>query len=193
MLLWFDFVGASEVAPMGSALELPSGTVPRFRVRAVGSFEQLPGCPEWVEQQLGAERIEQLCLNECHNPGDARRAITRIEVIRIRPQRDPSESLESLIEDPWRSFDCADQTGGCTIEFDDPEFASGGRQFIYYVRAIQAPTPAVNAGGLRCEGESCQTLDPCYGDYRTGFADDCLSDNEERAWSSPIWLSPGAP
>ena len=77
---------------------------------------------------------------------------------------------------------------GGTGLFDDPEFAGAGRGFIYYARAIQAPTPAINADGLRCADESCQSLDPCYGDYRVDVADDCLSDNEERAWSSPIFV-----
>ena len=71
------------------------------------------------------------------------------------------------------------------VEFDDPWFASADREVVYYVRAIQEPTPAVNAGGLRCEGDEC---DPCYGDYRVPFDDDCLSMTEERAWSSPIYL-----
>ena len=62
---------------------------------------------------------------------------------------------------------------------------------IYYARAIQEPTAAVNGGGLRCEYDAegvCVAVNPCYGDYRTDRSDDCLSPNEERAWSSPIYV-----
>jgi hypothetical protein len=79
------------------------------------------------------------------------------------------------------------------VEFEDPDFAAGAREAVYYVRAIQEPTPAVNAGGLRCtldENGRCVDVDPCYGDYRTAFDDDCLAMNEERAWSSPIRVRP---
>jgi hypothetical protein len=79
------------------------------------------------------------------------------------------------------------------VEFEDPDFAAGAREAVYYVRAIQEPTPAVNAAGLRCtldENGRCVDVDPCYGDYRTAFDDDCLAMNEERAWSSPIRVRP---
>ncbi len=69
------------------------------------------------------------------------------------------------------------------------------REAVYYVRAIQEPTPAVNAGGLRCEYDAngvCLRSRPCYGDFRTPFDDDCLTENEERAWSSPIFVRPAA-
>lgn len=191
ILLWFDLVAVGEAEglwPMGSEVALASDAVPRFRVRAAGSFEQMPGCPTWVEDELSPERIRRLCLDECHNPAAERRAITRIEVVRIRPQRSADEPLAELIEDPWQTFACAPEREGCTIEFEDPQFASSGRAALYYVRAIQAPTPAVNTGGLRCDARGECT--PCYGDHRTEFDDECTSVNEERAWSSPIWLSP---
>jgi hypothetical protein len=76
-------------------------------------------------------------------------------------------------------------------EFEDPDFVPGGRDATYYVRAVQEPTPAVNAGALRCDYDAegrCVQTHPCYGDYRTSFADDCLAPAEERAWSSPIYL-----
>ena len=119
--------------------------------------------------------------------------MTRVEVVRIRPQQRPGEPVGALIEDPWRRFECAPDPAGCVVEFEDPELIPGGREVVYYVRAIQEPTPAVNAGGLRCEYDEsgdCVRADPCYGGYRTDFADDCLAANEERAWSSPIWVLP---
>ena len=75
-----------------------------------------------------------------------------------------------MIEDPWRRFICQPDQAGCTVEFDDPDFTAGARDVTYYARALQEPTPAVNAGGLRCtfndKGE-CVQVKPCYGDYRT--------------------------
>ena len=184
ILLWFDLVNAGdERVPMGSQLEF-DGT-PRFRVRAAGAFEQLPGCPEAVANALGAERIERVCAGECYNPSDRRRRITRIEVVRIGRQMKESEPVGELIEDPWLTIPCPADEEVCDVEFEDPWFASADRELVYYVRAIQEPSPAVNAGGLRCEGDAC---DPCYGDYRVAFDDDCLEMTEERAWSSPIYL-----
>lgn len=190
ILLWFDLVnGPSGRVAMGAEVKL--GTAPKLAVRAAGSFAQKPGCPGWVTDRIGARDVERLCLNECYHPADARRRITRIEVVRIRPQKNAEEKLEPLIEDPWKKLPCADGREVCEVELDDPDFAAGQRDVIYYVRAIQEPSPAVNAGGVRCERDAsgnCIKARPCFGDYRTEFDDDCLSENEERAWSSPIYV-----
>jgi hypothetical protein len=192
ILLWFDLVNAAEgELPMGSSAAM--AWTPRFRVRAVGAFEQLPGCPEFAHEALPADRLERLCRGECYNPGAKRRRITRVEVVRIRPQVRPDEPVADLVDDPWQTFPCPAGAAGCVVEFEDPDFAAGAREAVYYVRAIQEPTPAVNAGGLRCtldENGRCVDVDPCYGDYRTAFDDDCLAMNEERAWSSPIRVRP---
>jgi len=192
ILLWFDLLEPNGgTLPMGSATR--SGDAPRFRVRAAGALVQKPGCPEHSLQGLDPERLAYLCHGECYNPGDERHRITHIEVVRIRPQIHPDEPVASLIDDPWRRFECPADPAGCTLEFEDPEFAAGEREAVYYVRALQEATPVVNGGLLRCEYDEqgrCVRVNPCYGDYRTPLDDDCLTDVQQRAWSSPIRVSP---
>jgi len=190
ILLWFDLLNGPEGSiPMGSSLAF-SGT-PRFEVRAAGAFVQKPGCPEESIRGLKPERLEQLCRGECYHASDRRHPIVAIEVIRIRPQAHTGENVEDLIEDPWKRFECEPSADGCTIRFEDPDYAESGRDVLYYARAIQEETPAVNGADLRAEfddeGNVIRTS-PCYGDYRTAFDDDCLAPVEERAWSSPIFL-----
>ena len=175
---------------MGSAVRMSQ--TPQFEVKAVGAFIQNPGCPEFQRRLLGARKLETLCHNECFNPSNHRRQITRIEVVRIRPQHTPSEPVGPLIEDPWKTLKCAPSDAGCTVRFSDPSFVKGGRDALYYVRAIQEPSPAVNGGQLRCKFDSegrCTKVNLCSGDpAKTSPADNCLEAVEERAWSSPIFV-----
>ena len=186
ILLWFDLLnGPAGALPMGSALAL--GEVPRFRVRAVGSPVEQPGCPAHDVGGLDAARLAALCRGECHHPSEERRRITRIEVVRIRPQPSPSEPVDEAIEDPWHTYGCRGGAEGCTVEFDDPEFMSGARDSVYYVRAIEEPSPAVNAkllGCMRDETGACSQVDT----KPASPADDRLAEIEERAWSSPIFV-----
>jgi hypothetical protein len=190
MLLWFDLVDESgALVPMGSEVEKVDP--PKFVVRAVGAFEQQPGCPDHSLSALSPERLEHLCRDECHHPGDTRHAITRIDVIRIRSQQRPGEPVAPLIEDPWKSFDCEAQSEGCRVEFSDPEFATAKRDTSYYVRAHQVATPAINASNLRTEFDAdgnAISVAPCYADYRLSSEENCLAPAEERAWSSPIYV-----
>lgn len=193
ILLWFDVLtGAEGRLPMGS--ELSVSGVPRFEVRAVGSWEQEPGCDPAIADRLGADRLARLCLGECYRPGTRRRRIERIEVVRILAQAEADEPVAPLIADPWKAFPCPPDPAGCRVSFEDPDFATAGREVIYYVRALQEPTPAVGADPLRCERDSkgrCVRANPCYAsgpDFDAG--DDCLAPLQERAWSSPIFLKP---
>jgi hypothetical protein len=161
-------------------------------VRAVGSFEQKPGCPEIAGRVLGAERLAELCLGECYHPSDERRLITRIEVVRIRPQVANDEPLTGLVEDSWRSFDCPPDPAGCSVEFDDPDFASASRDAVYYARAIEAPSLAIHGDPLNCTVDAageCVKVELC--DLHTSYQNDCLGEVEERAWSSPIFVDYG--
>jgi hypothetical protein len=179
ILLWFDLVNPPGTRgaelPMGSAVTLPARHQgPIFRVRAVGSFEQKPGCPRFARGAVGDEGIQHLCGGECYHPSNERRLITRVEVVRIRPQLQSGEPIEPLIEDPWRVIPCEPDATGCRVTFSDPDFRAGGRDALYYVRAIESPSLAVNASGIGCQG--------------VPLSDDCLGEVEERAWSSPIFV-----
>ena len=192
ILLWFDLLNGpgGDVIPMGGALE--TNRDPIFRVRALGSFKQKPGCPDVSVNALDAERLARLCKGECYNPSDERRPITRIEIIRIKPQAYDGEPIDGLIEDVWKTFDCPGDGNGCDITFTDDEFAGGARDVLYYARAIEAPSDAVNGGTMRCtydEEGNCIASNVCHGsDLVTPLEDDCLAPVEERAWSSPIFV-----
>ena len=189
ILLWFDLLNPpgtrGRPIPMGGEISMEHG--PIFQVRAVGSFEQQPGCPDYAVNALGPDRLESVCMGECYNPSPNRRPITRIDVIRIRPQNQPGEPIDALIEDPWRSFECDGSPEGCAVTFEDPDYAKTGRDTVYYVRAVEAPAPGVNAGGVRCERDvtgRCTQATLCRGDA----SEQCLAEHQPRAWSSPIFV-----
>jgi len=193
ILLWFDLVndeGGSARVPMGG--EVTMTREPRFEVRAVGSFEQQQGCPDYSVRALDPDRLERLCRDECYNPSETRRPISRIEVVRIRPQTSPHEDVAVLVDDPWRVYHCNGSPAGCSISFSDDEFAKDGRDTVYYARAIEAPSMAVDADPLGCERDAegrCVEMQRCFD---RPDDDDCLSETEERAWSSPIFVDYGS-
>jgi hypothetical protein len=188
ILLWFDLRnGPDGAAPMGSEVEM--SWTPRFEVRAAGAFVQQPGCPSESQSALSPDRLAALCAGECEHPSDVRHPIERIEIVRIRPGS--GGNAGERIEDPWRSFPCAPDPAGCVVGFEDEDFEASGRDALYYARAIQEPTPAINGDLIRTRFDAdgrAISVDPCYGDSRTDVADDCLAPAQERAWSSPIYV-----
>ncbi|MEX6633741.1 DUF3604 domain-containing protein [Hyphococcus lacteus] len=190
MLMWFDRVDPQgQQVPMGATVEASASG--EFHVKAVGSFKQKPGCPEFAVNALGEERIESLCAGECYNPTDERNLIERIEIVRIRPQVVPNEDVGNLIDDPFLVHKCEPSQNGCSFNFTDATFTEDGRDALYYARAIQEARPTINAEPVRCERDeegNCVKAKLCFGDWRTGD-EDCTAMKDVRAWSSPIYLS----
>ena len=189
ILLWFDLVSQEVMHPMGSAVSSRSN--PTFRVKAMGSFKQLPGCPEYVVNALERRHLEKMSLGECYHPSEDRYDILYIEVVKVLPQNFDGEDVASLIQDKWRVFECVPSIDGCSVNFTDPEFVHQGRDAVYYVRAIEQPVPTINGGNLRVDFDSngqAIKSDMCFGDYRMDSNDDCLQMASQRAWSSPIYV-----
>ncbi|MBW2231994.1 MAG: DUF3604 domain-containing protein [Deltaproteobacteria bacterium] len=190
ILLWFELLnGPDGPVPMGGEVALDR--TPHFQVRAVGAFAQQSGCPEHAVSGLGAARIEDLCRGECYHPSERRHRIDTIEVVRVRPQTAPGQPIEGRIEDPWLRHECPPDPAGCVLEFEDPDFLADTGDHVYYVRALQEPTPAINGDTVRAdydESGRAVSVDPCYGSWLTSEDDDCLAPVRERAWSSPIYV-----
>ena len=191
ILLWFNLKHPFK-GDISMGNESVISTNPTFEVKAVGSFKQNPGCPEYTHTSLEKEEISRLCLNECYNPSSERNIIERIEIVKIIPSND-LKNIQDHIQDPWKVFQCPDSEEGCNITFTDDEYNNNKLDSLYYVRAIQVKTPAVGGDPLRCtldEFGNCIKTRPCYASGEDfDPLDDCLAPIGERAWSSPIFLS----
>ena len=196
ILLWFDLINSPSGDPVAMGSEIKMNQIPRFLIRAMGSFKQKPGCPDYSINALDPDRLESLCKGECYNPSNIRHKITRLEVVRIRPQISEGEKIEigkgKLIEDPWKIIDCNPSESGCIASFSDLDFDKDKRDTVYYVRAVEESNMIINSRNLRCEYNSlgeCIQVNICSGSVlNTPKEDDCLSRGEERAWSSPIFI-----
>jgi hypothetical protein len=189
ILLWFDLINHNSgvIQPMGSEVDLENN--PIFRVKAIGAQIQKPGCDLNTNAKV-SEVISQLCKGECFNPSDLRKIITSIEIVRIRPQSYSGEPIDPLIEDPWKTFNCEPSQEGCLVEFKDEQFLGSNREIVYYARAIQEPSQAINGNGFSCDKDEnglCTAVNLC-GDEKGKEEGDCLGEIKERAWSSPIFV-----
>jgi hypothetical protein len=190
ILLWFDLVNhaGGKAVPMGS--DIVQDTPPRFRVKAVGSPVLHPGCAPATVEALGEEFIEDVCNGQCYYPSSRRYPIVRIEVVKVRQQLDPEEPVMPLVQDPFLVIDCDPEKPACEAEFEDPDYAGEDRTVAYYVRAMQQETPSVNAQNFNCryKDDTCVEMDPCTPSRDP--ENTCMGVAEERAWSSPIYLTP---
>ncbi|MEP4147838.1 MAG: DUF3604 domain-containing protein [Halioglobus sp.] len=190
MLVWFDLInGPTGETPMGSEVIMTAS--PRFRVSALGAFEQIPGCPDYAVAALGKERVESLCGGECYRPGgNKRKTLRRIEIVKIQPQVSPDEKIAPLVQDPWRSFDCPQDGSTCTAEFEDAAYPQKGRAALYYARVIQAAEPLIGGDPFGCdfdEAGECIKRNYCIGEFATRD-NNCIAPAEPRAWTSPIFV-----
>ena len=58
---------------------------PTFNVKAVGDFDQLPGVPA-MSWKTWRGTCAEIMWRWCYNPSNERLPITRIEIVRIKPQ-----------------------------------------------------------------------------------------------------------
>ena len=189
ILLHFDLLDEDSVKPMGSIIETSSN--PIFRVKAMGSFIQLPGCPDYVHEALSEKRLQKIANGECYHPSDERHRLERIEVIKITPQNSKDEDPSTLIFDAWKSFDCGAEQIQCEVEFTDEDFSASQRDVVYYVRVIEEDTLLVNGGNMRTQFDADGhpiSINPCNADYREDYEEECLGPGGHRAWSSPIFV-----
>ena len=189
ILLHFDLLENGSIKPMGSLIE--SSSNPTFRVKAMGSFKQLPGCPDYVHEALSEKRLQKIANGECYHPSDERHRLERIEVIKITPQNNKDEDPTTLIFDSWKTFECSSNQMQCEIEFTDDDFENGQRDVVYYVRVIEEDTLLVNGSNMRTQFDADGhpiSIAPCYADYREDYEEECLGPGGHRACSSPIFV-----
>ncbi len=185
MLLWFELTNYNAGSiPMGGEVIMIES--PTFKVKAAGSFIQKQGCPSDSINNLSSRRLDYLCSGECYHPSDERHGIQKIEVIKITPQEYFGEPVVDLIHDTWKTFDCSNKQF-CEVTFTDQDFS---RDSVYYVRAIQEPTLAINGTQIQVNlNQNKNITNICKGSYKTDLNDDCLFPASERAWSSPIYVN----
>ena len=59
----------------------------------------------------------------------------------------------------------------------------GVKEMMPYAKSVSAKSYDFDEEG------NCVEVNPCWGDYRVDSSDQCLSKEEHRAWSSPIYIS----
>ena len=141
ILLWFDLLtrrgrAAGRWAPRSRS----SRTTPRFEVRAVGSFEQKPGCP--ADTRLSAVRAKSAWPSTCARASATTRPTRRRADLAHRgrahpPAADrPDEPVNQLGGRPrGGSFPCPGDGAGCSRGVRGPGVRARGRATRPLLRA----------------------------------------------------------
>jgi hypothetical protein len=161
--------GYAKGVPMGGDLpRAPAGKAPTFLVAALkdpygGNLDRIQVVKGWVDE---AGRTHEKIFDLAWSSPETRRrgADGRIP---------PVGSTVDVAHATWTNTIGAPELGAV---WTDPEFDPGLRAF-YYARVIEIPTPRWTA------------YDAAY--FKVKMSPEVPMTTQERAWSSPIWYSPG--
>jgi hypothetical protein len=161
--------GYAKGVPMGADLpRAPAGKAPTFLVAALkdpygGNLDRIQVVKGWVDKAGKThEKIFDLAWS---SPQTRKRGADG--------RLPPVGSTVDVAHATWTNTIGAPELGAV---WTDPEFDPGVRAF-YYARVIEIPTPRWTA------------YDAAY--FKVKMSPEVPMTTQERAWSSPIWYSPG--
>ena len=170
ILLWFDLLNATAGrAPMGSRADAARDAALR------GARASAASCSCRAAPSRRARRCRASASTRCASASATTRptrasAIAAIEVVRDPPAAPTASDLAARIEDPWLRFACPPDPDGCVGALRGSRSSALGATRVYYVRALQAATPAINGANLRTRFDADGNaigVEPCYGGWRT--------------------------
>jgi hypothetical protein len=188
----FGTSGPRITVRMFAGWDLPDDLCGRADLAAVGYAGGVPMGGELRARAGGALKIVAAALRDAGTPEHPGDKLQRMQVIKVwvTPDGAPHEKVFDVAGDAGVGKDldlatCTPSPAGadalCSV-WKDPEYASEARA-AYYVRVLEVPT-------CRWSKRVCNGLPP---DQQAALKCDALGVADaiqERAWSSPVWVSP---
>ena len=161
-------IGYARGVPMGGDLsQAPEGTAPSFLVVATrdpmgANLDRVQIIKGWLEEDGKArEQIYEVALSDNRQPD---------------PATGRAPALRSTVDVKTASYTNSIGAAELSSVWTDPDFDPTQRAF-YYVRVLEIPTPRWT------------TYDAAF--YGTTLPDNFPAEIQERAYTSPIWYTPG--